>query len=199
MEVINRSRWRVCGVALLMLIAAQASAQVEKPKKIEIRPKGEQKPEVVAPGPVAPNIPGVAATVPQGAPLKTTIEIDITSTSQTGDPAAQNWANCSTNSATRHAFESAGMPSRVTEKVRGSLRNVSVSGILSRSGELIVGNKSFDLSDKQKLEEWLEELKLYGAQGAPEGKPLWGLNREQFVIVNDQMTKRSRSISTEDA
>lgn len=192
MEVIVSGRNRyLLGAALLLLVTAEASAQVEleKPRKIEIRPKGEQKPEVVAPGPVAPNIPGIAPTAPQGAPLKTTIEIDITSTSQAGDPAAQNWGK---------VFEELGYSTRirvgrdaqpgVTEKVRGSLRNVSVSGILSRSGELLVGNKTFTLTDKAQIEEWLEELKLYGAQGAPEGKPLWGLNREQFVIVNDQMT-----------
>lgn len=187
MEVITTGWSRGLLLAILLLIATDASAQS---KKIEIRPRNEEKPVVIPPGPVAPNLPVVQAEAPQGAPLKTTIEIDITSASQTGDPAAQNWGKL---------FEELGYSTRirvardakpgVTEKVRGTLRLVSVSGLLNRSGELLVGEKTFGLGDKVKLQEWLEELKLYGAQGAPEGKPLWGLNREQFLIVNEQMTR----------
>lgn len=177
-------------LALLFLLGGIATDVSAQSRKIEIRPRNEQKPAVVPPGPVAPNLPVAEPETPQGAPLKTTIEIDITSVSQSGDPTAQNWGKL---------FEELGYSTRVrvsrdakagvTEKVRGTLRIVSVSGVLNRSGELLVGEKSFGLSDKDKLQEWLQELKLYGAQGAPEGKPLWGLNREQFLIVNEQMSR----------
>jgi hypothetical protein len=41
------------------------------------------------------------------------------------------------------------------------------------------------------LKEWVDELKLYGAQGAPEGQPVWGLSEPQF---NELFAALSRPI-----
>ena len=73
--------------------------------------------------------------------------------------------------------------------LRRSLRFVNASGLIDREGKLSFGKGSFQLNDPERLHEWLEELKTYGAQGTPEGQPLWGLSRAQFAIVNEQMTK----------
>lgn len=188
MEGFRRVTRCLCAVVIGFVIGApEVTAQSGR---IEIRPRGEVKPAVTPQAPVAPNLPVVPSQAPAGAPLKTTLEIDITSISQTGDPAAQNWGKL---------FEELGYSTRirvardvkagVTEKVRGTLRHVTVSALLSRSGQLVVGEKSFEITDKVKVQEWLDELKLYGAQGAPAGKPLWGLNAEQFLIVNEQMSQ----------
>ncbi len=68
----------------------------------------------------------------------------------------------------------------VTERVRGSYRLVKAVGEMDLNGTLKFPGKSFKLSDAAALTEWINELKTYGAQGSPVGKPLWGLNQEDF-------------------
>jgi len=76
----------------------------------------------------------------------------------------------------------------VSERVVGTLRYVTVKGELDRRGRLICGDKHFARSDTAKLGEWIRELKTYGAQGSPEGKPVWGLNQDQFQAVYDRLS-----------
>lgn len=68
----------------------------------------------------------------------------------------------------------------VKEKVVGTLRYVTVIGQLDRNGKLVFPDKTFNRGDGPKLKEWLDELKTYGSQGAPTGKPMWGLSKTQF-------------------
>lgn len=68
----------------------------------------------------------------------------------------------------------------VTEKTRGSLRWVTVVGHLSANGKMVIPDREFSRAQTALLREWIDELKLYGAQGSPEGKPLWGLSESQF-------------------
>lgn len=69
----------------------------------------------------------------------------------------------------------------VTEKTRGdSYRQVNVVGRLDRGGRLVFPDRAFTLADTKKLAEWIDELRTYGAQGAPEGQRVWGLTEEQF-------------------
>jgi hypothetical protein len=158
---------------------------------IQIRPK--QPANEAAPSPLtrpAPRLPNAPPANPEGAALKTVVEVDILSLELQGDPSSQKWGK---------VFEDMGLSVRirngrdgkpgVTEKVRGSLRYVNASGVLNREGGLSFGKVTFRLSEGEKIKEWLEELKTYGAQGTPDGKPLWGLNRLQFEVVNAQMTK----------
>jgi hypothetical protein len=57
---------------------------------------------------------------------------------------------------------------------------VKAVGEMDLNGIIKFPGKSFKLSDTAALTEWINELKTYGAQGSPEGKPLWGLKREDF-------------------
>ena len=60
---------------------------------------------------------------------------------------------------------------------------------LEPSGRLIFQDRVFTQSDLVPLLEWLRELKSYGAQGAPDGKPLWGLDADQFSDVFNVLQK----------
>lgn len=68
----------------------------------------------------------------------------------------------------------------IREKQYGKLREVSLVGKLERNGTLVFPGHQFARSESAAFEEWLRELKSYGAQGNPTGKALWGLSREQF-------------------
>lgn len=65
----------------------------------------------------------------------------------------------------------------------GTFRKVAITGKLDRRGRLVFKDRAFARSEAPKLEEWIKELKTYGAQGAPDGKPLWGLTKTQFGRV----------------
>ena len=75
----------------------------------------------------------------------------------------------------------------VSERIVGTLRYVTVNGELDKRGRLICGERVFARSDTPKLNEWVRELKTYGAQGSPEGKPVWGLSQSQFQTVYDHL------------
>ncbi len=68
----------------------------------------------------------------------------------------------------------------VDQQVFGTIRRVKVIGQLDRSGQIVFPDRKFHARDVAKLEEWIEELRTYGAQGAPEGQPLWGLQQAEF-------------------
>ena len=71
----------------------------------------------------------------------------------------------------------------VVEVKQGQFRKVTVTGRLDRSGKLIFKDRVFKRSDGAKVGEWIRELKTYGSQGAPTGKPVWGLSKAQFGEV----------------
>ena len=66
------------------------------------------------------------------------------------------------------------------EVVGRNLRRVKVVGRLERDGTLIFADRSFKASEADKLAVWVRELTSWGAQGSTEGRPLWGLSKEQF-------------------
>lgn len=180
-----RVRTFMTGCLLGLCVASAVSAEV-----IKILPKSSAAEVPPAPLPrPAPRLPLAPPENASGAAVKTVLEIDILSFSVSGDPSAQKWGK---------VFEDLGYSVRirngqdakhgVTEKLRGSLRFVTASGLLGRDGKLSFGQSSFQLNESERLREWIEELKIYGAQGTPEGQPLWGLSRAQFAVVNDQMT-----------
>ena len=61
-------------------------------------------------------------------------------------------------------------------------------GRLDRSGRLTFADRVFEPGERRKLKAWVDDLKTYGAQGSPEGKPLWGLTEEQFSAVYESVT-----------
>jgi hypothetical protein len=75
------------------------------------------------------------------------------------------------------------------ERKRGPLRLVNVVGLLDRSGKLIFASHSFSLDEGEKLKEWIDELKAYGAEGSPEGKPAWGLTKTVFIAINKTLSE----------
>jgi len=96
--------------------------------------------------------------------------------------AAQEW---------HQTFEKFGCPLRIRagvptdkieirEKILFRLREVTVVGRLEPNGRLVFAERAFDRRASAALGEWLRELKTYGAQGAPDGKPVWGLDEAQF-------------------
>lgn len=117
--------------------------------------------------------------------LKTSVEFQILN----GNPAAaldaQRWVEALQGHGVtvRVRTPKAGDELGVTETVRGTLRWVVAAGELDVRGTLRFPDRSFSITDANQLEEWINELKLYGAQGAPEGKPLWGLTYDQFDRV----------------
>ncbi|MFG0336051.1 MAG: hypothetical protein ACF8TS_22050 [Maioricimonas sp. JB049] len=75
----------------------------------------------------------------------------------------------------------------IKESTRGTLRLVKLIGQIDRDGSAVFPGHRFRQSELEELGEWLEELKTYGAQGAPTGKPLWGLQRAQFTAIFDSL------------
>jgi len=78
---------------------------------------------------------------------------------------------------------------RTQERRFGRLRRVTVTGRLGRRGELIFEGRKFTTADAAALKEWLRDLKTYGAQGTPKGKPLWGLTRTQFQTLYSALSR----------
>lgn len=180
-------RNRFCLVAGLLGLMLVSLAMAED---IVIKPKQSANTLPPAPRP-GPAIPKASPNKSETAGLETIVQVDILSPGILGDPSAQNWGQ---------RFEELGLSVRirngrevtpgVTEKVRGSLRFVTASGLLDRKGELNFGSKAFQLDDRESLKQWIDELKVYGAQGTPEGQVLWGMNEAQFEVVAAQMRKR---------
>jgi hypothetical protein len=78
----------------------------------------------------------------------------------------------------------------VTEsKTGGTLRSVIVVGALDSTGRLIFPDQIFTENDADKLAAWINELRLYGAQGDPNGRPVWGLTKEQFGVIHSALKK----------
>ena len=114
---------------------------------------------------------------------KTLLEIEILMPGLPGNPLqAQNW---------RKAFEEIGESVRVRQPLandapkidevkRGPFRLVRIVGEIHRDGTIKFPSKSFKINQTAELKEFLDELKTFGAQGSPTGKPFWGLTRDQL-------------------
>jgi hypothetical protein len=86
----------------------------------------------------------------------------------------------------------------VTEKkTAGTLRSILVVGALDSTGRLIFPDQTFTEADADKLAAWINELRLYGAQGNPKGQPVWGLTKEQFGVIHAAL-KRTLTAETRD-
>lgn len=117
--------------------------------------------------------------------LLTTVSFEILTPAQSASLAGQKWYQ---------EFEKLRVPLRihqglpgdtasVTETVNGRTRRVTVVAVLGRRGELLLPGRKFTTGNTDKLQTWIEELKLYGAQGNPAGQELWGLTDEQFLAL----------------
>lgn len=68
----------------------------------------------------------------------------------------------------------------IREQRFGTIRRVTVVGRLTQQGAILFTDRAFTMNQREKLAEWIRELKTYGAQGAPEGQPVFGLSKTQF-------------------
>ncbi|QDT66878.1 hypothetical protein [Calycomorphotria hydatis] len=121
----------------------------------------------------------------------TTITIELLTSGITGGIQAQQWAQRLERfgHSVRIRQALSGEKVSVEEKNRGRLRYVTVVGQIDRQGELIFPERSFNGSEIAELGEWLNELKTYGAQGAPDGQAAWGLNQIQFKDFYNAMSE----------
>jgi hypothetical protein len=79
----------------------------------------------------------------------------------------------------------------VVERKFGRLRQITLRGWLDRRGRLLFPDRTFVRGDAAKLREWIRELETYGAQGAPQGKPLWGLNKTQYGGIHTALSRKT--------
>jgi hypothetical protein len=159
--------------ALAVGVTATATAQKAPPRPANGYRFGH--------APAPPPSPPRAAP---GAP-KTHLDITILTPRFGGQVEAQRWAkrlgDLGYSAQLRQAV--LGDEIGVKETTRGTLRSVTILGTLEPSGVLNLGDRSFTANDGAALAEWLNQLAAYGAQGAPDGQPLWGLTKEQFGAV----------------
>lgn len=135
-----------------------------------------------------------AQNTPATAPRQTLVEVILYAADNAAAIQAQNW---------RTVFESLELELQIkqpilddkvelTERSLGRLRVVTAKGGLRRDGSIEFPNRVFTTADREKLKKWIEELKVYGAQGSPDGQPLWGLTQQQF---NELLTKLTPTVS----
>ncbi|MBA4029424.1 MAG: hypothetical protein C0478_00660 [Planctomyces sp.] len=78
---------------------------------------------------------------------------------------------------------------RVEQQMLGTLRKITIVATLTRDGSIKTDRKTFAQRDVAALKEWIDELRVYGAQGTPQGQPLWGLSELQFNPLYDALSQ----------
>jgi hypothetical protein len=123
--------------------------------------------------------------------LKTDVEFEVLVPRFGGALEAQSWGPVFQKLGVSVRFRQAILDDKpvVEERTRGTYRTVKVIGEMDTGGTLHVPSKSFKPSDTTTLKEWVDELKTYGAQGSPDGKPLWGLTKEDFDALFVKLSK----------
>ncbi len=132
-----------------------------------------------------------APTADDSKDFRTDIEFEVIMPQEgTAGYIAQQWAQDFGNLGVDIRFRQRLLEDKpsITEKVTGRWRRVKVLGEMSRDGTLSFPDKKFKPADLRLLREWVEELKTYGAQGAPSGQPAWGLSKSQFESLNRQLS-----------
>jgi len=126
-------------------------------------------------------------------PRVTYLNIEIATDRNANGLVSQSWqktfADLNLSVRIRRGF--ANEKPETTEFMQGTIRNVKVLGLIDRQGNLIFQDKIFKRGQEPQLKEYLNELKTYGAQGAPEGKPLWGLNEKQFEAIYNALSDKA--------
>lgn len=117
--------------------------------------------------------------------FRTELVIELLLEDRSGAVAAQQWGRIfqDLGEAVRIRSPLQSDQPEIREQKLGRLRRVFLVGVLDRSGNLVFPQHKFSRSDVKKLAEWIRELKTFGAQGNPEGKPAFGLNETEFTGV----------------
>ena len=169
---------------LIFAVAAASPASAQPP----VQPPNAPKPQRIFPPPKEPAAPPSrpGQQPPKAAEASnTTLQIDLVMTEATQALQSQTWGRVFDRLGQRVRIKTGGIEEdpRISETIRGPLRTVLVVGTIDRRGTLSFPGRTFNAGDEKSLGEWLDELKVYGAQGNPAGKPRWGLNTEQFKQV----------------
>ncbi len=130
--------------------------------------------------------------IPVSKRVRTELSVDLVLPRTQNNPlAGQKWAAF---------FRELGVQIRVRQRqvndvagveqfIYGTVRRVKVTGQIDRSGSIVLPDKTFRLNETEKLKEWIRELQLYGAQGAPKGQPLWGIKKAAFDLLYAELAK----------
>ncbi|MFK7818126.1 MAG: hypothetical protein AB8G99_05375 [Planctomycetaceae bacterium] len=126
--------------------------------------------------------------VPQSSrPKATSFSFEIITPRGTGSRvAAQEWGRVfaqlghTVRIRQQTTADGAGPAEPVSQTETATSRRIKAIGVLDPNGRVHFGDKTFRASDRAGLGQWISELKQYGTQGNPAGKPLWGLTRQQF-------------------
>ncbi|MEX0718344.1 MAG: hypothetical protein WD066_17245 [Planctomycetaceae bacterium] len=187
-------RRRRCSIAAVLVVgyattfasAAEVAAQSYIVKPPQTTPGATR----AQPRPQSPATSGRPAAGESNPADKTTVSIEVVADEGALGLAAQQWqqefAKLGIGLRIRRALP--GDKPGVEEKTQGTLRQVVVTAYLGRDGKIGVNGRSFGPGDSAKLGEWIDELKTYGAQGAPEGQPMWGLSQAQFSQLSRGLT-----------
>jgi len=129
--------------------------------------------------------PGWAQDRPRSAPISTRLSFEVLIARGTTGIDAQRWGPVFQKLGETARFRQPLLDDRpdVTERTSGRTRLVKVVGELRPDGAIAFPGHTFRLNDTRKLAEWIRELKTYGAQGSPEGRPGFGLTASQLEIV----------------
>jgi hypothetical protein len=181
--------YRTISLATCILVAAIANADAQdyifRPGPRGFDPRMNRYGATEAP-------PQATTRDPKFNPNKTTLSIEILMPDAGSTLDAQRWSKIFAEFGHSARFRKPLFDERpkIEEKTRGPLRFVTVIGAMDSRGRLVFDGQQFTSADGAALKEWLEELKTYGAQGSPEGQPLWGLSRAQFEAVYAALSHR---------
>ncbi len=62
-------------------------------------------------------------------------------------------------------------------------------GQMDRTGAVAFPGQTFKMNEPEEIKKWLDEIKVYGAQGSPEGKKLWG----RWIVLGPSRFQVKRS------
>lgn len=122
---------------------------------------------------------------PQTASISTRLSFEILIAPRTTGIDAQRWGPVFQKLGEAARFRQPLLDDRpeVSETTRGRTRHVKVVGELLPNGTIAFPGHTFTLRDTRRLAEWIRELKTYGAQGSPDGRPGFGLAASQLEQV----------------
>jgi len=111
---------------------------------------------------------------------------------------AQNWYRLLTDLKVDGCDIRSGAPEKIEVVTRGSAQQpvYLVRGYLTGRGELQFPGRKFTLQDRSRLRAWIEELRTWGPQGAPQGQPLFGLNAAQYGAVRKDLAQVVNFVTT---
>ena len=145
---------------------------------------------LVAQGRVTKEADAAAAKVRAKKVSETQVEFELMTGRQGPGVAAQKWGRVFNSLEVRLRIRRSVLDDKpeIKERMFGTIRKVTVRGILDRDGKIVFPARKFSLAETKPLKEWIRELETYGGQGSPEGQPLFGLNQSQFARVYAELS-----------